>query len=149
MGALTVRPVTTCVARAPARHHAALRTANAARRPLCKPVRSIPISGPPGNSQDDKPEIPEAVRKESAALCEAMKGKIGEALKTDLVSVQDVYGDARHVSIVVVSQEFEGLRSMQRQRKVFKAIWEELQERVHAVDDMMCKTPAEAAEATK
>jgi hypothetical protein len=29
--------------------------------------------------------------------------------------------------------------------QVYKAIWEELQEAVHAVDEMSCKTPQEAA----
>lgn len=51
----------------------------------------------------------------------------------------------RHVSIDVVSNVFEGKNSMERQRMVFKAIWFELQDTVHAVDSMTTKTPAEAS----
>lgn len=40
---------------------------------------------------------------------------------------------------------FEGKSSVQRQRMVYKAIWLELQDAVHAVDEMTTKTPQEAA----
>lgn len=49
-----------------------------------------------------------------------------------------------HISIEVVSSKFEGKRAVQRQQLVYKAIWEELQGPVHAVDAMVCKTPDEA-----
>jgi stress-induced morphogen len=49
-----------------------------------------------------------------------------------------------HISIQVVSDKFEGKRAVQRQQLVYKAIWEELQGPVHAVDSMICKTPDEA-----
>jgi stress-induced morphogen len=48
-----------------------------------------------------------------------------------------------HISIEVVSQLFVGKRPVQRQQLVYKALWEELQGPVHAVDSMICKTPAE------
>jgi BolA-like protein 1 len=48
-----------------------------------------------------------------------------------------------HIAIHVVSSMFEGKRPMQRQQLVYKAIWEELQGPVHAVDSMICKTPNE------
>jgi len=48
-------------------------------------------------------------------------------------------------SIDVVSTAFEGQSAVNRQRMVYKAIWEELQSAVHAVDQMTTKTPAEAA----
>jgi stress-induced morphogen len=44
----------------------------------------------------------------------------------------------------VVSTLFEGKSAVDRQRMVYKAIWMELQEAVHAVDAMTTKTPAEA-----
>ena len=47
-------------------------------------------------------------------------------------------------SIDVVSAAFEGKSAVDRQRMVYKAIWMELQEAVHAVDAMTTKTPAEA-----
>jgi stress-induced morphogen len=49
-----------------------------------------------------------------------------------------------HISIQVVSDKFTGKRAVQRQQMVYKAIWEEMQGAVHAVDEMVCKTPAEA-----
>lgn len=48
-----------------------------------------------------------------------------------------------HISIEVVSDAFEGKRPVQRQQLVYKAIWEELQGPVHAVDMMLCQTPDE------
>ncbi len=75
----------------------------------------------------------------------SMKAKITEALEADKVDVVDVSGDGRHVSIDVVSKLFEGQSSMKRQRMVYKAIWLELQDVVHAVDAMTTKTPEEAA----
>ena len=50
----------------------------------------------------------------------------------------------RRCSIDVVSEAFEGKSAVDRQRMVYKAIWMELQEAVHAVDAMTTKTPAEA-----
>jgi stress-induced morphogen len=49
-----------------------------------------------------------------------------------------------HISVVVVSDKFAGKRAVQRQQMVYKALWEELQGAVHAVDSMVCKTPDEA-----
>eukprot|EP00882_Tetradesmus_deserticola_P010983 GHRQ01011617.1.p2 GENE.GHRQ01011617.1~~GHRQ01011617.1.p2 ORF type:complete len:150 (+),score=40.41 GHRQ01011617.1:97-546(+) len=81
----------------------------------------------------------------NAALMEAMQAKIKDALEAERVSVADVYGDGRHVNIDVVSAAFEGKSSVARQRMVYKAIWLELQDAVHAVDSMTTKTPQEAA----
>ncbi|RZC74076.1 hypothetical protein C5167_049558 [Papaver somniferum] len=49
------------------------------------------------------------------------------------------------VIIDVISTAFEGQSAVNRQRMVYKAIWEELQNTVHAVDQMTTKTPTEAA----
>ncbi|MBO8589962.1 BolA family transcriptional regulator, partial [Staphylococcus aureus] len=49
------------------------------------------------------------------------------------------------VSINVVSSAFEGQSAVNRQRMVYKAIGEELQSTVHAVDQMTTRTPSEAA----
>lgn len=78
-------------------------------------------------------------------LIQSMQQKIKEQLNAETVSVKDAYGDGRHVSIDVVSTAFEGQSAVNRQRMVYKAIWEELQSAVHAVDQMTTKTPAEAA----
>ncbi|KAL6320518.1 hypothetical protein AAG906_007597 [Vitis piasezkii] len=70
---------------------------------------------------------------------------IKEHLNAESVSVKDAYGDGRHVSIDVISSAFEGQSAVNRQRMVYKAIWEELQSTVHAVDQMSTRTPTEAA----
>ncbi|KAG2432583.1 hypothetical protein HXX76_008927 [Chlamydomonas incerta] len=103
-------------------------------------AHGIPISGPGAAS----PASGGVDGQVTSVLMDSMKAKICEALETDDCSISDVYGDGRHVSIDVVSKLFEGKNSMQRQRMVYKAIWLELQETVHAVDAMTTKTPEEA-----
>ncbi|KAL2628602.1 hypothetical protein R1flu_013288 [Riccia fluitans] len=78
-------------------------------------------------------------------LMSSMQAKIKEQLDAEKVTVKDAYGDGRHVSIDVVAAVFEGKSAVNRQRMVYKAIWEELQETVHAVDQLRTFTPAEAA----
>ncbi|KAJ8771324.1 hypothetical protein K2173_026501 [Erythroxylum novogranatense] len=78
-------------------------------------------------------------------LMQSMEKKIKEHLNADSVIVKDAYGDGRHVSIDVISSAFEGQSAVNRQRMVYKAIWEELQTTVHAVDQMTTRTPNEAA----
>lgn len=53
-------------------------------------------------------------------LMDGMRRKIQEALETEDVQVTDVQGDGRHVEIVVVSSQFEGKSSVNRQRMVYK-----------------------------
>ncbi|CAA0833968.1 Protein BOLA4- chloroplastic/mitochondrial [Striga hermonthica] len=79
-------------------------------------------------------------------LMQSMEHKIKEHLNAESVIVKDAYGDGRHVSIEVVSSAFEGQSAVNRQRMVYKAIWEELQDRVHAVDQMTTRTPAEVGQ---
>ncbi|KAJ1259334.1 hypothetical protein BS78_10G146000 [Paspalum vaginatum] len=82
---------------------------------------------------------------EESSATKALEGKIKEHLEADAVTVVDTSGDGRHVCIDVVSKAFEGKSAVNRQRMVYKAIWEELQSTVHAVDQMTTKTPDEAA----
>ncbi|KAK9727071.1 hypothetical protein RND81_05G256300 [Saponaria officinalis] len=82
-----------------------------------------------------------------SSLMQSMQTKIKDELNAESVVVKDAYGDGRHVSIVVVSSSFEGQSAVNRQRMVYKAIWEELQSTVHAVDQMITKTPSEAGDA--
>ncbi|XP_031280403.1 protein BOLA4, chloroplastic/mitochondrial [Pistacia vera] len=77
-------------------------------------------------------------------LMQSMEKKIKESLNAESVFVKDAYGDGRHVRIDVISSAFEGQSAVNRQRMVYKAIWEELQSTVHAVDQMTTRTPAEA-----
>ena len=83
----------------------------------------------------------------SGPLIEQMQVKIRDGLGgAEEVEVIDVSGDARHVNIRVVSAAFEGKNAINRRSLVYKCIWEEMQsERVHAVQGIETKTPAEAA----
>ncbi|KAM7508801.1 hypothetical protein LguiA_019254 [Lonicera macranthoides] len=78
-------------------------------------------------------------------LMQSMQKKIKEHVNAESVTVIDANGDGRHVTIDVISSAFEGQSAVNRQRMVYKAIWEELQNTVHAVDQMTTRTPSEAA----
>ncbi|KAE8723413.1 Protein BOLA4 [Hibiscus syriacus] len=78
-------------------------------------------------------------------LMQSMEKKIKEHLNAESVTVKDASGDGRHVCIDVVSSAFEGQSAVNRQRMVYKTIWEELQNTVHAVDQMSTRTPDEVA----
>lgn len=79
------------------------------------------------------------------SIVDKCKEKIQTALEAKRVKVTGAYDDPNgsHISVEVVSRMFEGKRAVQRQQLVYKAIWEELQGPVHAVDNMICKTPDE------
>eukprot|EP00210_Caulerpa_lentillifera_P002639 g2521.t1 len=81
----------------------------------------------------------------SSELIDSMRSKIQNALNADSVEVVDVEGDGQHVTISVISSTFEGKSSVDRQRMVYKAIWYEMQNVVHAVDNMITRTPTEAS----
>jgi acid stress-induced BolA-like protein IbaG/YrbA len=53
-------------------------------------------------------------------LMESMRMKIQNALEAEEVQVTDIQGDGRHVEIIVVSSQFEGKNSVNRQRMVYK-----------------------------
>ena len=82
---------------------------------------------------------------EGTTVVMTCREKIMAALETEDVVVTGAYDDPNgsHISIQVTSELFEGKRPVQRQQLVYKAIWEELQGAVHAVDSMICKTPSE------
>jgi len=49
-----------------------------------------------------------------------------------------------HVSLFVVSEEFEGLSRMKRQQTVYRAIKDLMNSgQIHAVDEMTTKAPSE------
>lgn len=71
--------------------------------------------------------------------------KLTAALSPTELDVIPAYGDPNgsHVSIRVVSTAFDGLNMVKRHRLVYKAIWEELSGPIHAVDELVTKTPEE------
>jgi stress-induced morphogen len=73
--------------------------------------------------------------------------KIKSALQTDRVIVKASSDDPNgsHITVECISEEFEGKTTLQRQRLVYKAIWDEMQGDVHAVDSIVAKAPSEVA----
>lgn len=71
--------------------------------------------------------------------------KISAALNPSKCIVTSTNDDPNgsHIQIVVVSDAFEGKRMMERQRMVYKAIWEEMNGPVHAVDSISAMSPSE------
>ncbi|GJQ08797.1 hypothetical protein GpartN1_g588.t1 [Galdieria partita] len=78
-------------------------------------------------------------------VVERVEQKLREALNPKYLQVVPAFDDPNgsHVSIRVVSEKFENLTSLKRHQLVYKAIWEELQGPVHAVDSIEAKTPKE------
>ena len=76
-------------------------------------------------------------------MCASMEEKIKAALESEDVVVRDTSTDNSRVEIIATSDAFEGKNMVQRQRLVYKAIWEELSTTLHAVDRMVVQTPAE------
>lgn len=75
--------------------------------------------------------------------------KIEDALQPERLSVTAMHDDPNgsHISINIVSSKFEGKKSVMRQRLVYQAIWDEMADggAVHAVDQIIAKTPEEAS----
>ena len=84
-------------------------------------------------------------KEDETTIVQTCTDKIMKALETDDVKVTGAYDDPNgsHISIEVISDLFSGKRPVQRQQMVYKALWDELQGPVHAVDSMVCKTPEE------
>ncbi len=74
-------------------------------------------------------------------MLDEIKDKILEALPNAVVTVS---GGGGHFTIEVISEQFEGKNTLQRQRMVYKAVWDLMagdNAPLHAVDSMVCKTP--------
>lgn len=71
--------------------------------------------------------------------------KINDALEPEFCKVTAANDDPNgsHIKIECISNKFEGKNTVQRQRLVFNAIWDELSGPVHAVDSIFVKTPSE------
>jgi stress-induced morphogen len=73
------------------------------------------------------------------------RSKIKHDLQATSLEVSSTHDDPNgsHITINVVSPLFEGVNRVKRQQMVYKAIWEEMQGAIHAVDSMVCKAPSE------
>ncbi|CAN8071096.1 unnamed protein product [Agarophyton chilense] len=75
----------------------------------------------------------------------AVQRKINAALSPSRLEVIPTYGDPNgsHVTITVVSDQFQGVSTVKRHRMVYQAIWEELAGPIHAVDKLITHAPEE------
>jgi stress-induced morphogen len=75
------------------------------------------------------------------------ESKITAALNPTRLVVHGMHDDPNgsHIIVEVVSESFEGKKSVARQRMVYQALWEEMGAggALHAVDSIVAKTPAE------
>ena len=71
--------------------------------------------------------------------------KIQAALNPTMIKVTASNDDPNgsHIQIVCISNEFEGKNTLQRQRLIYKAIWDEMSGPVHACDSIVAKTQSE------
>ena len=83
-----------------------------------------------------------------------LRAKLEAALSPSLLEIEDESakhaghagareGGETHFRVRIVSQSFAGLNRVERQRKVYAAVAEELAERVHALS-LVTQTPDEA-----
>ena len=97
-----------------------------------------------------RPIVPHGRAQSNAAepdrtVVDTCTDKITAALEPTELKVTGAYDDPNgsHITIYCVADKFEGKRSLARQQMVFKAIWQEMQGPVHAVDTMILKAPSE------
>lgn len=71
--------------------------------------------------------------------------QIEELIKKELPNAEvKATGSGGHFTIEVISESFRGKNIVQKQRMVYKAIWDLMagdQAPVHAVDQLSCKLP--------
>eukprot|EP00871_Galdieria_phlegrea_P006048 jgi/Galph1/930/GphlegSOOS_G5724.1 len=80
-----------------------------------------------------------------ATIVEVVERKLRQALEPSFIEVTPSFDDPNgsHVSIRIVSEKFDNLPSVKRHQLVYKAIWEEMQGPIHAIDSLETKTPKE------
>ena len=106
---------------------------------------SIPATNPGSRSVALVLGASSVPQTEAEKPIESARQKIEAALSPIELDVAATYDDPNgsHISIRVVSNQFEGVSRVKRQQMVYKAIWEEMQGAIHAVDSMICKAPNE------
>lgn len=93
--------------------------------------------------------------KQGANMTSRLRAKLEAALSPLALDIEDESakhaghagareGGETHYRIRIVSESFAGLSRVQRQRKVYAAVAEELAERVHALS-LVTLTPGEAS----
>eukprot|EP00900_Chrysochromulina_parva_P012340 jgi/Chrpa1/21106/Chrysochromulina_OHIO_Genome00004557-RA len=134
-----------------------LRAAPATHASLFRP---LPMAAPHAARGIAAAALPHRIAVRRAPLARLLSGEadrtvvekattlIKKALSPKEVKIQGAYDDPNgsHITVYVVSEAFEGKRSLARQQLVNKALWDLLSGSnapVHAIDQMILKAPSE------
>jgi acid stress-induced BolA-like protein IbaG/YrbA len=72
-----------------------------------------------------------------------VESEVLKAVPDAIVEVIDLHGSGDHFHVRVISESFEGLRPLQRQKQVLAVMKAHIPHPVHALD-LKCMTPAQA-----
>ncbi len=75
-----------------------------------------------------------------------VESEVLKAVPDATVEVIDLHGSGDHFHVRVISETFEGVRPLQRQRQILAVMKAHIPHPVHALD-LKCMTPAQAATA--
>ena len=72
-----------------------------------------------------------------------VEAEVLKAVPEALVEVIDLHGSGDHFHVRVISENFEGVRPLQRQKQVLAVMKQHIPRPIHALD-LKCMTPAQA-----
>ena len=75
-----------------------------------------------------------------------IEAEVLKAVPEAAVEVIDLHGSGDHFHVRIISETFEGVRPLQRQKQVLAVMKEHIPHPIHALD-LKCMTPAQAATA--
>jgi acid stress-induced BolA-like protein IbaG/YrbA len=77
------------------------------------------------------------------AEAEWIQGEVLKAVPDAIVEVIDLHGSGDHFHVRIISETFEGMRPLQRQKQVLAVMKQYIPHPIHALD-LKCMTPAQA-----
>ena len=75
-----------------------------------------------------------------------VEAEVLKAVPEALVEVIDLHGSGDHFHVRVISENFEGVRPLQRQKQVLAVMKQHIPRPIHALD-LKCMTPEQAESA--
>ena len=72
-----------------------------------------------------------------------VEAEVLKAVPEAMVEVIDLHGSGDHFHVRVISENFEGVRPLQRQKQVLAVMKQHIPRPIHALD-LKCMTPAQA-----
>ena len=74
---------------------------------------------------------------------EWVEAEVRKAVPEAVIEVLDLHGSGDHFHVRVISESFDGVRPLQRQKTVLAVMKQHIPHPVHALD-LKCMTPAQA-----